>query len=145
LANRPNAGVAAPGNANNGAVEKLNGRLNAMLPQGEPIAYSNKHFTNTLDAAVDEVRAEYYAAAAPPPAVLARVLKIVRQRGTLLDRSASIVYIIKRQRILGIDICTGWKVETPEPGAKPQGGYTFGSCAGEEFAPPPGLPTPPPK
>jgi len=145
LANRPNASVAPGGNVNNGAIDKLNGRLSAMLPQGAPVAYSKKHFANTLDEAVDAVRAEYYAAAAPPPEILARVLKVVRQRGTPLDRSSSIVYIIKRQRILGIEICTGWKVETPVPGAKPQGGYTFGSCGGEEFTPPAGLPTPPPK
>ncbi|GAC1547725.1 MAG: hypothetical protein NVS3B16_20010 [Vulcanimicrobiaceae bacterium] len=116
-----------------------------MLPSGAPVTYSTKHFTNPLDAAVDQVRAEYYAAAAPPPPVLARVIKVVRQRGTLLDHASSIVYILKRQRILGFEICTGWKVETPVPGARPQGGYTIGSCAGDEFTPPAGLPTPAPK
>ncbi len=145
IANRPDAGPAPAGNANNGAIDKLNGRLNALLPQGDPVAYSSKHYTNTLDAAIEAVRSEYYAAAAPPPSVLARVLRVVRQHGSLLDHSVSIVYIVKRQRFFGIDICTGWKVETPEPGAKPQGGYTFGSCAGDEFTPPAGLPTPPPR
>ena len=109
------------------------------------MTYGSRHFTNTIDEAVDRLRSEYYALAAPPQAVLERVIKVVRQRGSLLDASSSIVYIVKRQRILGIEICTGWKVEIPAPGAKPQGGYTIGSCGGEEFTPPAGLPTPPPK
>ncbi|GAC1314846.1 MAG: hypothetical protein NVSMB21_26040 [Vulcanimicrobiaceae bacterium] len=117
--------------------------MSASLPAGTPVAYASKRYANALDAAVDEVRAAYYAAAAPPASVLARVLKIVRQRGSLLDRGSSIVYIVKRQRLFGLEICTGWKVESPEPGAKPRGGYTVGSCAGDEFAPPAGLPTPP--
>lgn len=141
---RPNPSRPASGNPSDAALEKLNGRLGALLPQGAPVSYSNKHFTNTLEAAVNAVKAEYYAAAAPPPSVLAKVIKIVRQRGALLDRASSIVYIIKRQRVFGLEICTGWKVETPEPGAKPQGGYTIGSCGGEEFEPPDGLPTAPP-
>ncbi|MBD5657490.1 MAG: hypothetical protein IAI50_20255, partial [Candidatus Eremiobacteraeota bacterium] len=49
---------------------------------------------------------------------------------------------LKRQRILGIEICTGWKIEQTPHG--PEGGYTFGACGGEEFTPKGGLPTLPP-
>lgn len=112
-----------------------------MLPAGSPVTYGRKEYIDDLTAAVGRAREEYYRAAAPPPAVLAKAIAILRQKGTLLG-PASIVYILKRQRIFGIEICTGWKIEQTASG--PQGGYTFGSCGGEEFTPQGGLPTLPP-
>jgi len=68
----------------------------------------------------------------------------VRQHGTLLGPGA-VVYVLKRAKIFGIDICTGWKIEQGLDGGPPQGGYTFGPCGGDEFTPQGGLPTLPPK
>jgi hypothetical protein len=85
---------------------------------------------------------QYFKAAAPPPDVLAKAIDIVRQRGSLLG-PPTIVYILKRQHILGIEICTGWQITQTASG--PQGGYTFGACSGEKFSPSGGLPTLPPK
>jgi len=114
-----------------------------MLPTGA-VAYGSKEYINDLRAATDQARSQYYQNAAPPQSVLDKALEIVRQAGTLLG-PPSIVYILKRQRILGIEICTGWKVEQPSGGGPPQGGYTFGPCSGEQVTPDGGLPTLPPK
>ena|GEM_PF-6157841 len=74
------------------------------------MTYGTKHDTNEIKVAIEAAQAEYYAAAAPPSDVLAKVIKVVKQGGGLLDGgSPAIVYILKRQRILGIEICTGWK------------------------------------
>jgi hypothetical protein len=137
-----------PGASNSGASSaaesSLNRRLNALLPNG-PVAYSNKEYVGDLNAAVDQAKAAAYAAVAPPQSVLDRAIEVVRQRGVLLDASSSIVYIIKRQRIFGFNICTGWKISYPAGGGPPQGGYTVGPCSGEAFAPSGGLPTLAPK
>jgi hypothetical protein len=130
-------------NSNPGSLDKLNARLNSMLPSGD-VAYSHREYGNTIDEAVEEAQAEYLKKVAPPPGVLARALEIVRQKGTLLG-PPTIVYILKRERILGFEICTGWKIEQPPGGGEPQGGYTFGPCGGEQFTPPAGLPTLTPK
>jgi len=141
----PQAGPSPRPNLNNGegSLDKLNARMNAMLPNGD-VAYSHREYGNTIDEAVSEAEAEYFKKVAPPPGVLARALEIVRQKGTLLG-PPTIVYILKRERILGFEICTGWKIEQPAGGGEPQGGYTFGPCGGEEFTPPAGLPTLTPK
>lgn len=111
-----------------------------MLPGGD-VAYANKQYVNDIGAAVERAKAEYYRAAAPPPSVLAKAIAIVRQKGSLLG-PPTVVYLIKRQRILGLEICTGWQiVDTPHG---PEGGYTFGACGGDEFTPKGGLPTLPP-
>jgi len=145
VANRP-AVAATPGRSTTGGdLDNLNSRLSAMLPQDAPVAYSNKHFTNEIKAAIDEAQAQYYRAAAPPPEVLAKVIKVVRQSSFFGSGAPTIVYILKRQRILGFDICTGWKIERVPGSSKPQGGYTVGACGGEEFSPGGGLPTPPPR
>jgi hypothetical protein len=130
------------GQGSNSALDKLNSRLNGLLPSGDPVAYSDKHYENDLGAAVAEAEEQYYKAAAPPPAVLAKVIDVVKQRGSLLG-PPTILYILKRQRIFGIEICTGWQIEQTPTG--PQGGYTFGACSGEKFSPSGGLPAPPPK
>ncbi len=138
-----NPGAASPAASNNGD-SSLNRRLNALLPSG-PVAYSNKEYVGDLNAAVDQAKAAAYAAVAPPQSVLDRAIAVVRQRGVLLDSSSSIVYIIKRQKIFGFNICTGWKISYPAGGGPPEGGYTVGPCSGEAFAPSGGLPTLPPK
>ncbi len=84
---------------------------------------------------------QYYQAAAPPQSVLDKAIDVVRQRG--LVGPPAILYILKRQRIFGIEICTGWVIEPTATG--PQGGYTVGPCGGEKFTPSGGLPTIAPK
>jgi hypothetical protein len=138
-----NPGASNPAASSPGE-SSLNRRLNALLPSG-PVAYSNKEFVGDLNAAVDQAKAAAYAAVAPPQSVLDRAIAVVRQRGVLLDASSSIVYIIKRQKIFGFNICTGWKISYPAGGGPPEGGYTVGPCSGEAFAPSGGLPTLPPK
>lgn len=146
VANRPLAGPLPGAQSSGGNLVNLNSRLNASLPQGAPVTYGAKHYTNDIKVAIEAAQAEYYAAAAPPPAVLAKVIKVVKQGGTPLDGgSPAIVYILKRQRIFGIEICTGWKVQRVPGSTHPQGGYTFGPCGGEEFTPEGGLPTAPPQ
>jgi hypothetical protein len=135
----PQAGPSPRPNANSGALDKLNERLNAALPSAD-VAYSHKEYVNDIDAAVQQAQEEYFKKAAPPQGILDRALYIVRQSGTLLGPPA-IVYILKRERIFGIEICTGWKIEQPSGGGDPQGGYTFGPCGGEQFTPTGGLPT----
>jgi hypothetical protein len=130
--------------ASGSAESNLNKRLNALLPSG-PVAYENKEYIGDLNAAVDQAKAAAVAAVAPPQSVLDHAIAVVRQHGVLLDASSSIVYIIKRQRIFGFNICTGWKISYPVGGGAPQGGYTVGPCSGEAFAPSGGLPTLPPK
>jgi hypothetical protein len=93
-----------------------------------------------MAAATQQAEAEYFKKAAPPPGILERALYVVRQRGTLLGPPA-IVYVLKRQRIFGIEICSGWKIEQPSGGGPPVGGYTFGPCGGDTFTPAGGLPT----
>jgi len=136
----PSGSSTQPGSS--GALDRLNSRLNGLLPSGNPVTYSNKHYQNDLGAAVAQAEEEYYRAAAPPPAILAKAIDVVKQRGSLLG-PPTIVYILKRQKILGIEICTGWQIESTASG--PQGGYTFGPCSGEAFTPAGGLPTLPPK
>jgi hypothetical protein len=116
--------------------------LNADLP-GADVAYSHKLYVNDIGKAVEEAQAEYFAKAAPPKGILDRALYVVRQSGLL--GPPSIVYVLKRERILGIEICTGWMISQPAGGGDPQGGYTFGPCGGEQFTPPAGLPTLTPK
>jgi hypothetical protein len=111
---------------------------------GGNVAYGSKQYVGDMQAAIEQAQEDYFKAAAPPPEVLAKALYIVRQRGSLVGPS-SIVYILKRQRIFGIEICTGWKIEQESGGGAPQGGYTFGPCGGEQFTPAGGLPTLPPK
>jgi hypothetical protein len=139
----PQAGPSPRPNANSGALDKLNERLNAALPSGD-VAYSHKEYVNDIDAAVQQAQEEYFKKAAPPQGILDRALYIVRQKGTLLGPPV-IVYVLKRERIFGIEICTGWKIEQPPGGGDPQGGYTFGPCGGEQFTPTGGLPTLSPK
>lgn len=139
----PHAGPSPRPNVNSAGLDKLNERLNAELPSGD-VAYNHKEYVNDIDAAVQEAQAEYFKKAAPPQGILDRALYVVRQGGTLLG-PAAIVYVLKRERIFGIEICTGWKIEQPAGGGDPQGGYTFGPCGGEEFTPAGGLPTITPK
>ena len=98
------------------------------------MTYGTKHYTNDIKVAIEAAQAEYCAAAAPPPDVLAKVIKVVKQGDGLLDgASPAVVCILKRQRMR-------------VPGnPHPQGGYTFGPCGGEEFTPEGGLPTAPPR
>jgi hypothetical protein len=98
---------------------------------------------NDLQQAVDEAKAEYYKAAAPPPEILAKALYVLRERGTLLGPS-SVLYVLKKRRIFGFEICTGWFVQQPAGGGPPQGYFTIRPCGGEEFSPSGGLPTLPP-
>jgi len=129
--------VASPSKGH--SVEALNARLNASLPAGIPVAYANREYTNDLTQALAEARQAYYQAAAPPQSVLDRALYVIRQGGNSLDGHGSILYVLKKQRFFGIEICTGWKVENDGAGAV--GGYTFGACSGEKITPPAGLPS----
>ncbi|MGB8205327.1 MAG: hypothetical protein WCE83_11670 [Candidatus Baltobacteraceae bacterium] len=138
----PHAGP-TPAPPSNASIADLNARLNAQLPQGGAVAYSSKAYVNDLQQAVDEAKAQYFKAAAPPPDVLAKALYVVRQRGTLLG-PPSILYVIKKRRIFGFEICTGWLVQQAAGGGPPQGGFTIGPCGGDEFSPSGGLPTLPP-
>jgi hypothetical protein len=130
-------------NPNSGALAGLNARLNGALPGGQ-VAYSHQLYVNDIGQAVQQAQAEYFKKAAPPQGILDRALYVVRQAGTLLG-PPSIVYVLKRERILGIEICTGWKIEQPSGGGEPVGGYTFGPCGGDVFIPPSGMPTLTPK
>ena len=117
------------------------------MPTTGDVSYETKHFENPdLGAAISKAEASYYEAAAPPPSVLAKAIKVVRQgsrQGGILTGPSAIVYILKRQRIFGLEVCTGWQIlQTPYG---PQGGYTVGSCSGESIVPSGGLPTLPPK
>jgi hypothetical protein len=142
LAYAPHAEKSPVPAAASGALSSLNARLNALIPTTN-VTYSSKEYVNNLNLAIDQVKADYYKNAAPPQSVLDHALEIVHQNG-LLGGPPSIVYIIKRQRIFGILICTGWKVEQPAGGGAPQGGYTFGPCGGDQVTPD-GLPTLTPK
>ncbi|MBD5606226.1 MAG: hypothetical protein IAI48_14240, partial [Candidatus Eremiobacteraeota bacterium] len=121
----------------------LNRRLNGLLPTSGNVAFSDKHYENpNLNDIISRAQADYYKAAAPPPSVLAKAIAVVKQRGVLLGPPA-VLYILKRQRVLGFEICTGWYVTQTATG--PQGGYTVGTCKGEAVIPSGGLPTLPPR
>lgn len=135
----PSAGTQSKGRS----LDALNARLNASLPAGTSVAYSDRQYTNDLTQALAEARATYYQAAAPPQNVLDRALYVIRQAGNALDGRGSLLYVLKKQRFFGIEICTGWKVEND--GSSAVGGYTFGPCGGERTTPPVGLPTLSPK
>jgi len=139
----PNAASSPSSAGSSSSLDALNRRLNALLPTNGDVSYNSKHFENPdIGAAISQAEASYYEAAAPPPSVLAKAIKVVKQGGTLLGPSA-IVYILKRQRIFGFELCTGWQIiQTP---TGPQGGYTVGPCSGETIVPSGGLPTLPPK
>jgi hypothetical protein len=122
----------------------LNARLNGMLPGG-PVAYETHENVGDLQSAIDQAREDYYKAAAPPESVLAKALYVVRRKGTIFGGAPSIVYILKKQSIFGIEICTGWSVSQSLLGGPPEGNYIFGACGGEKFTPSGGLPTLPPK
>jgi hypothetical protein len=123
------------------SLDRLNARLNGLIGGGD-VAYSNKHYENDLGSAVAQAEEDYYRAAAPPPSVLAKAIDVVRQRSPILGQP-TILYILKRQRIFGFEICTAWQILPTVTG--PQGGYTVGPCSGEKFVPAGGLPTLPPK
>jgi hypothetical protein len=139
----PNAAPSPASGGSSSSLDALNRRLNALLPTNGDVSYDSKRFENPdLSAAVSQAEAGYYEAAAPPPSVLAKAIKVVKQSGTLLG-PPTIVYILKRQRIFGFELCTGWQIiQTP---TGPQGGYTVGPCSGESIVPSGGLPTLPPK
>jgi hypothetical protein len=123
-----------------GEVARLNARLQGLLPSPQAVVYSQRHVTNDLQAAIDEAEAEYFKAAAPPPDVLAKALYVIQVKGTLLT-APSIMYVLKKQRILGFEICSGWYViGHPIGGGQPVGGYSVGPCSGEKFTPSGGLP-----
>ncbi len=138
----PHGGASPQAGASSGSLNSLNSRLNGDLPSSD-VSYSHRLYVNDIGQAVEEAQAEYFQKAAPPQGVLERALYIVRQGGLL--GPPSIVYVLKRERILGIEICTGWEIVQPTGGGDPQGGYTFGPCGGEKFTPPSGLPTIVPK
>jgi hypothetical protein len=142
-ASTPGAASSPSSAGSSSSLDALNRRLNALLPSTGDVSYDSKHFENPdIGAAISQAEAGYYEAAAPPPSVLAKAIKVVKQGGTLLGPSA-IVYILKRQRIFGFELCTGWQIiQTP---TGPQGGYTVGPCSGETIVPSGGLPTLPPK
>jgi len=138
----PKSGPSPAPYTNSGALSNLNARLNGDLPGGD-VLYSHRLYVNDVSQAVSQAQAEYFKKAAPPQSVLDRALYVVRQSGLL--GPPSIVYVIKRQRIFGFEICTGWMIQQPPGGGEPQGGYTFGPCGGEQFTPPAGMPTLTPK
>jgi len=84
------------------------------LPTTGDVSHETKHFENPdLGAAISKAEASYYEAAAPPPSVLAKAIKVVRQgsrQGGILTGPSAIVYILKRQRIFGLEVCTGWQI-----------------------------------
>ncbi len=143
----PNTASSPSSAGSSSSLDALNRRLNALLPTNGDVSYNSKHFENPdIGAAISQAEASYYEAAAPPPSVLAKAIKVVRQgsrQGGILTGPSAIVYILKRQRIFGLEVCTGWQIlQTPYG---PQGGYTVGSCSGESIVPSGGLPTLPPK
>lgn len=110
LANRPLAAPTPGARSDGGSLDNPNSRLNASPPPGVPATYGTKRYTNDIKVAIEAAQAKYYAAAAPPPDGLAKVIKVVKQSGGLPDDgSPAVAYILKRRRILGIEICTGWK------------------------------------
>lgn len=125
----PSAGNKSKGHG----IDALNTRLNASLPAGIPVTYSDRQYTNDLTQALSEARAAYYQAAAPPQSVLDRALYVLRQGGNVVDEHGSILYVLKKQRFFGIEICTGWKVENDGAGAE---GGTHSASAAANARPP---------
>jgi hypothetical protein len=126
-----------PGSGLNGnQLENLNARLGNLLPAGNPVAYSKKEYTNDLRDAIAAVQAEYYKKAAPPQNVLEKAqARIFRKRtNTQPDR---VTYILKRFKLFGLELCTGWTVALhPEGGGVPDGHYEVGRCEGSsDFTP----------
>lgn len=118
-----------------GANDTLNARLKAGLPNGL-VTYSTKHVEPDLDSVVASVKSEYAKEKlAPPASVLANALYRVARRRTL-THPGSVTYVLKKRKIFGFEICTGWQViASPFGGGPPQSGYTIGPCSGDAFNP----------
>src|SRR4029077_7077258 len=72
---RPGAGL------NGSQLDNLNARLGNLLPAGNSVAYTGKHYVNSLADAIAAVQAEYYKKAAPPEKVLEKAqARIFRKR-----------------------------------------------------------------
>ena len=116
-----------------------------MLPSG-PVEYSHKHSGGAdVGAAAQRAQEDAYAAVRPPENVLARALFILKRGGSVLGRGTVIMYVVSKKRVLGLELCTGWRIEMPAGGGPPIASYTVDSCSGEVYEPSGGLPTLPPK
>ena len=124
-----------PGLSNN-ALENLNARLGNLLPGGNPVTYSEKHYTNDLNDAIAAVKAEYYKRAAPPQGILDKAQARIFLKRTM-THADQVTYILSRRKIFGFEICTAWTVVLhPEGGGSPDGYYSFGPCAkASDFTP----------
>jgi len=121
---------------NGNQLENLNARLGNLLPNGNPVTYSDKHYSNDLNDAIAAVKAEYYKKAAPPQTVLDKAQARIFGRRTA-THADQVTYILSRRKIFGFEICTAWTVVLhPEGGGSPDGYYSFGPCAkASDFTP----------
>ena len=118
------------------AAAALNAKLRSMIPGGD-ITYENTQLVGDLRAAILRAEADYLGKLAPPPEVLRKAIAVVygRRTGSSPD---SVTYILAKHRILGFQICTGWRVVAhPIGGGPPEGGYVFGPCGGDTLDAPP--------
>jgi hypothetical protein len=121
---------------NGNQLENLNARLGNLLPSGNPVTYSDKHYSNDLNDAIAAVKAEYYKKAAPPQRVLDKAQARIFGKRTA-THADQVTYILSRRKIFGFEICTAWTVVLhPEGGGSPDGYYSFGPCAkASDFTP----------
>jgi hypothetical protein len=134
------AASAVPGND----LDKLNARLNGLLP-GEKVAeYSHGERSGILD--VETIPAEFLQKISPPPEILRKAIALgYRKRSAA--QADSVLYVTGRRRIL-IEVCSGWMVELhPLGGGPPQGFPYLGPCPSDDVVPAwaGALPTLPPR
>jgi hypothetical protein len=126
--------------------DEVNAKLRAMIPN-DKVTFEHKQVIGDLSDAIARAEAEYNQRLAPPPSVLERALYIVNGTRTA-NQPDSVTYVLKQYRILGFQICVGWRIVAhPLGGGPPDSYYAFGACNGAEFAPPwaHGLATPVPR
>lgn len=90
-----------------------------------------------LREAILRAEAEYLGKLAPPPEVLHKALYLVYRKRTDQEPD-SVTYVLKKVNILGLKICTGWRVVAhPLGGGPPDGYYVFGPCTSNTLDAPP--------
>jgi hypothetical protein len=114
----------------------VNRKLKSLIPHND-VVYDDKQIIGDLHDAVARAEADYLGRLAPPPSVLAKAIAVVSRRRTAAEPD-SVTYVLKRVRIFGFEICTGWQVVAhPLGGGPPDSGYAFGPCSSSQFQPPP--------
>jgi hypothetical protein len=120
---------------NDNQLGNLNARLGNLLPAGRPVTYSDKRYSNDISDAIAAVKAEYYKKAAPPQKVLDHAQGRIYRKRTITHPD-QVTYVIRKYKLFGFEICTGWTVTLhPEGGGAPDGHYDVGPCKGSDFTP----------